>query len=91
LGVDVTCLDAGLQAALLWGRKRLGGGSLPTRIARITSFAEAAPEETLGVVLASQVIDASRARHDIAFRRPDGTLLVLMEGVEMVVAPALSR
>jgi hypothetical protein len=91
LGVDVACLDAGLQAALLWGLPRLGGGSLPTRIGRILTFGEADPEATLRVVLASRTLDARRARHDIAFYAPDGTLLVLMESVEMVAAPALAR
>jgi acyl transferase domain-containing protein len=90
-GVDVTCLDAGLQTALLWGLERLGGGSLPTGFARFTRIGHAKPGEPVRIVLASRLLDPRRARHDLAFRAPDGALLALIEGLEMTAAPALAR
>jgi malonyl CoA-acyl carrier protein transacylase len=90
-GLDVTCLDAGLQTALLWGLERLGGGSLPTRIARYTRLADARPGAPVRIVLRSRRLDARRARHDIAYRAVDGTLLAVIEGLEMTAAPALAR
>jgi hypothetical protein len=88
-GVDVVCLDAGLQAALLWAQPRLNGGSLPTRFKRFTALKDVAPGETLRVVLGSKLLDSRRAQHDIAFYDASGALCALMEGVEMVAASVL--
>jgi hypothetical protein len=90
-GLDVTCLDAGLQVALLWGLERLSGGSLPTRFERYTRLTDARPGEPVRIVLKSRLLDSRRARHDIAFMSADGRLLALMEGLEMAAAPALAR
>jgi acyl transferase domain-containing protein/NADP-dependent 3-hydroxy acid dehydrogenase YdfG len=89
-GVDVVSLDAGLQAALLWGLDRLGGGSLPTRFDRFTSVADARPGEPVRLVLRSRLLDGKRARHDVAWYA-GRKLLALMEGLEMTTARALAR
>jgi acyl transferase domain-containing protein/NADP-dependent 3-hydroxy acid dehydrogenase YdfG len=89
-GLDVTVLDAGLQAALLWGLEPLGGGSLPVGVQRFTTFDRAGSADPVRAELASWRLDSRRALHDIGFYAADGSLLALMEGVEMIAAPALS-
>jgi hypothetical protein len=52
---------------------------------------ESRPETTLRIVLRSSQLDPRRTRHDIAFYSHDGTLLGLMEGVEMTAAQILAH
>jgi NAD(P)-dependent dehydrogenase (short-subunit alcohol dehydrogenase family) len=79
---DPALLDGGLQLALLWAQKRLGGHSLPTGLAAYRSFSAEPVEGPLRCMVSAEVVGGAAAVSDISFIDRNGRLVSRLEGVE---------
>jgi len=87
---DPAALDGGLQLALLWSERVLGGHSLPTGIRQVQLWREGPSSGSLRCELTVLEVSARRARCDLllldAQRRP----LAALRGVETHLLPSRS-
>lgn len=83
---DVAAMDGGLQLALLWAKRMLGGSSLPTAVGRYQGTGEL-PSGPIRAVLKGRVVGKSKTVSDIVFSSPDGHTIARLEGVETHLLP----
>ncbi|MEM6296167.1 MAG: SDR family oxidoreductase, partial [Myxococcota bacterium] len=78
---DPLAVDGGLQLALLWSQRMLGGSSLPTAIGEVRTYATptAGP---LHCTLTGRRAEGSKAVADVVFRDPSGAVVAELHGVE---------
>jgi NAD(P)-dependent dehydrogenase (short-subunit alcohol dehydrogenase family)/acyl carrier protein len=84
---DPLVLDGGLQLALLWCKRVLGGASLPTSIGEIRTWAEAPFAGPIQCTLMGREWKGSRSVSDLVFHDATGKLLVEFVGVETHLLP----
>lgn len=83
---DVAAMDGGLQLALLWAKRMLGGSSLPTAVGRYQGTGEL-PAGPIKAVLKGRVVGQSKTVSDIVFTSPEGHAIARLEGVETHLLP----
>ena len=82
---DPALLDGGLQLAVLWFKRRLGGASLPMGIGAYHHYADPT-DQTVRAVLHSRVADKDRTVADIVFLE-NGVLLAELRDVQIYRRP----
>jgi len=87
---DPLAFDGGLQLALLWCKRVLGGASLPTSIAEIRIWDDAPNLGAIHCTLTGQSAKGSKSVSDIAFRDAAGKLLAEFIGIETHLLPTSS-
>ncbi len=80
---DAAVLDGGLQMAMLWTSRLLGGRSLPTAVGAYHPYRSGASAGTVRCALRGHAVGTSRTLCDIAFIAGDGTLAAELLGVEV--------
>ena len=83
---DVAAMDGGLQLALLWAKRMLGGSSLPTAVGRYQGTGEL-PAGAIHAVLKGRVVGKSKTVSDIVFTSSEGRTIARLEGVETHLLP----
>ncbi len=84
---DPRALDGGLQLALLWCKRVLGGASLPTGIEEIRTWADAPFAGPIRCTLTGREATGRRSVSDLAFNDASGHLVVEFLGVETHLLP----
>ncbi len=84
---DPLALDGGLQLALLWCKRVLGGASLPTSIGEIRTWADAPFVGPIRCTLVGRRSKSRSSVSDLAFHDATGKLLVEFVGVETHLLP----
>jgi acyl transferase domain-containing protein len=85
--LDPALLDGGLQAAVLWARRKLGAASLPTAISSLHIYH---PGVTVGIVrcvLAGRDASQERAVSDVVFLASNGSVVAELRGIEVHALP----
>jgi len=85
---DAAALDGGLQLALLWGKRVLGGASLPTGVGAYQVYQKEVSAEPIRCTLERKSVDRSKAICDLRFTSAEGQLLAEMRDVETHLLPA---
>ncbi len=88
--LDPAALDGGLQLAVLWFKRHLGGASLPLSVGSLNTFPLAAPTETLHAVLRSRPKGEHQTVSDLTFADENGTVVLELSGVEIFRRPNAS-
>ncbi|MEM6959493.1 MAG: SDR family NAD(P)-dependent oxidoreductase, partial [Myxococcota bacterium] len=83
---DPALLDGGLQLALLWSAKRLGGHALPTSVDAFTLHRRGLPQGGARVQLVAREADGDRGVCDVTFSDESGPIAEL-RGVTTHVLP----
>ncbi len=86
--LDPLLLDAGLQLALLWTARRLGGAGLPTAIERVVLHAHQPIAGRVRAVLTGGRCTAERAISSVAFQSESGATIAELVGVEVHLRPS---
>jgi hypothetical protein len=87
---DPAAFDGGLQLALLWSQRVLGGASLPTGIDEVRTWTDAPPSGGLRCVLKGRKFGRGKAVSDLAFLDSDGQLVAELNGVVTHLLPGRS-
>ena len=86
---DVAAMDGGLQMALLWAKRMLGGASLPTAVGRYEGTGEL-PSGPISAVLRGKVVGSSKTVSEIVFTSEQGEPIARLSGVETHLLPKRS-
>jgi hypothetical protein len=81
-GTDPLLLDGGLQLALVWCGRVLGGASLPTSIAEIRTWIDEPVAGPVRCTLRGRQARGAKGVCDVVLHAPDGRVLVELVGVE---------
>jgi len=84
---DPAVFDGGLQLAVLWSEKVLGGSSLPTEISRVRSWVRKPATGPVRCFLKARGVKSSSAVSDMYFVDQDHQLVAALEGVETHLRP----
>ncbi|MEC9465978.1 MAG: SDR family NAD(P)-dependent oxidoreductase [Myxococcota bacterium] len=84
---DTAALDGGLQLALLWGKRVLGGASLPTGVGAYQVYQKELTAQPIRCTLERKSVDHSKAICDLRFTNHDGQLLAELRDVETHLLP----
>jgi acyl carrier protein len=87
---DPAAFDGGLQLALLWSQRVLGGASLPTGIDEVRTWTDAPHSGSLRCVLKGRTVSRGKAVSDLAFLDSDGQLIAELNGVVTHLLPSRS-
>ena len=79
--LDVAALDAGLQMAVLFGQRMLGGPNLPTGIDQIRTFGPAPSKGLLSATAFRRKLGPSSVTTDIVFTNDSGLRVAELLGV----------
>jgi acyl transferase domain-containing protein len=85
--LDPAMLDGGLQAAVLWARRKLGVASLPTAIASLHIYHPGPALGPIRCVLAGRESSHKRAVSDVAFLASNGSVVAELRGIEVHTLP----
>jgi hypothetical protein len=83
---DTLALDGGLQLALLWTQRALGGASLPTGIESYRLLTNEPPKGKIECVLKGKRMNKSRAVSDVVFTS-NGEVYAELRGVDTHLLP----
>jgi malonyl CoA-acyl carrier protein transacylase len=86
--LDPALLDGALQLAVLWAKRRLGAGSLPTGIGSLQVYGAGPITGVVRGVLTAREVSRDRALSDVALVAADGRVVVDLRGVEVHVVPS---
>jgi malonyl CoA-acyl carrier protein transacylase len=89
--LDPALLDGGLQAAVLWARRKLNAASLPTSIGSLHVYRPGPIPSQVRCVLVGREHSNDRALSDAAFVAPDGTVVAELRGIEVHALPRNDR
>ena len=91
--LDVAALDAGLQMAVLYGQRMLGGPNLPTGIDQIRTFGASPSDGLLNATAFRRKLGPTSVTTDIVFTNDSGRRVAELLGVHnhALNTPALSR
>ncbi len=84
---DPLVFDGGLQLALLWCKRVLGGASLPTGIEEIRSWVDAPVTGPVRCTLTGRTAKGQKSVSDLVFHDASGNLLAELIGVETHLLP----
>ncbi len=84
---DPAAWDGGLQLALLWSKRVLGGATLPMGIGAVHSYRDGPPEGPVQATLSGTVHGRDRAVTDIVFTDRSGEVVAELRGVEVILRP----
>ncbi|MCZ7681771.1 MAG: SDR family oxidoreductase [Sandaracinaceae bacterium] len=84
---DPALLDGGLQLAVLWSERRLGGAALPTGLDAVCLHREGPIEGPVRAFAYGRSAASSRAVCDVLFVDQDGRPVAELRGVETHVRP----
>ncbi|MBW1883213.1 MAG: SDR family oxidoreductase, partial [Deltaproteobacteria bacterium] len=84
---DPLAFDGGLQLALLWCKRVLGGASLPTGIEEIRTWADAPVTGPIRCTLTGRTAKGQKSVSDLVFHDASGKLLAELIGVETHLLP----
>ena len=84
---DVAALDAGLQLAVLYGQRMLGGANLPTAIAEIRHFGLAPSDGLLTAAAYARKVGNAAVTTDILFSDAQGQRVAELRGVQNHALP----
>jgi len=87
---DVAAMDGGLQLALLWAQKTLGGSSLPTGFSAFYPYQDGAMIGPLRCVLKRRSITGSKAVTDLVLEDAQGVPFAELRGVTTHLLPSAS-
>ncbi|OKI46063.1 type I polyketide synthase [Micromonospora sp. CB01531] len=85
---DPAAVDGGLQLALLWGERVLGGASLPMGVSEYRAYQAGLYEGRTMCVVRARDVRPDSADCDIAFLAADGSVRAELLGVSLVRRPA---
>ncbi|MDG1483992.1 MAG: SDR family oxidoreductase [Myxococcota bacterium] len=85
---DPAAFDGGLQLALLWSQRVLGGASLPTGIDEVRTWTDTPSTGALRCVLKGRTVSRGKAVSDLAFLDSDGVLIAELNGVVTHLLPS---
>jgi hypothetical protein len=88
---DPRALDGGLQLALLWCKRVLGGASLPTGIGEIRIWADTPFAGPIRCTLTGREATGRRSVSDLTFHDASGNLVVEFVGVETHLLPGQNQ
>ena len=80
--LDVAALDGGLQAAVIYGQRMLGGPNLPTSIGEVRSFARPTASGSIRVTAHSRKVGKAATSTDIVFSDAGGRRLAELIDVQ---------
>jgi hypothetical protein len=80
--LDVAALDGGLQAAVIYGQRMLGGPNLPTSIGELRSFAQPTSSGSIRVTAHSRKVGKAATSTDIVFSDAGGQRLAELIDVQ---------
>ena len=80
---DVAILDGGLQMALLWFARVLGGASLPTAVRVYQTHFSGPIDGPVRAVLQSRKTGSHYVTCDVAFLNDNGTLVAELRGIDV--------
>ncbi len=89
--LDPALLDGGLQAAVLWARRKLGTASLPTSIGSLQVYRPGPIADHVRCVLVGREHAQERALADAAFVAPDGSVVAELRAIEVHALPRSER
>ncbi|MFT5684687.1 MAG: acyl carrier protein, partial [Myxococcota bacterium] len=84
---DPAAFDGGLQLALLWSQRVLGGACLPTGIGEVLTWTDTPSTGGLRCVLKGRTVSRGKAVSDLAFLDSDGQLIAELNGVVTHLLP----
>jgi len=84
---DPAAVDGGLQLALLWSDRMLGGPTLPMGMSSMTTFVSGPPEGPVRAVLTGVTRGRDKTVTDIVFVDANGKVVNEMRGVEAILRP----
>ncbi|MCA9493928.1 MAG: SDR family NAD(P)-dependent oxidoreductase, partial [Myxococcales bacterium] len=84
---DPAAFDGGLQLALIWTRRVLGGASLPMGVAALHTFADGVPTGPLTATLRGEKRGRDRTVTNVVFADAKGGVVAQLEGVEAILRP----
>ena len=85
---DPAVIDGGLQLALLWCQRALGGAVLPMALAELSLYAAAPLSGAARCVVRARAVDDARAVADLVFIGEGGAVVAQLKGLELVLRPA---
>ncbi len=85
---DVAAMDGGLQLAVLWAKKVLGGASLPTKLGELRIYPGGPSKGLMKAVLTPRKVSGSITISDIHFVESDGSTVAELKGVETCLRPS---
>ncbi|MBD8525374.1 type I polyketide synthase [Pseudomarimonas arenosa] len=85
--LDVAALDGGLQLAVLYGQRMLGGPNLPTAIAEVRNYASAPANGPISATAYRRNVGNAAVTTDIVFNDSQGRRLVELLGVQNHALP----
>ncbi|MEQ1504224.1 MAG: polyketide synthase dehydratase domain-containing protein, partial [Myxococcota bacterium] len=84
---DPAALDGGLQLALLWSERMLGGPSLPMGVSSVRTFRTGPPSGPVRAVLTGERRGRDKTVSDIVFVDAAGQVTTELRGVEAILRP----
>jgi hypothetical protein len=84
---DLLAFDGGLQLALLWCKRVLGGASLPTGIGEVRLWSDSHVTGPIRCTLTRRFAKGRKSVSDLAFHDSDGNLFAELGGVETHLLP----
>jgi hypothetical protein len=85
---DPAALDGGLQLALLWSNRMLGGPSLPMAVSSVRTFRTGPPDGPVRAVLTGERRGRDKTVTDIVFvEEATGRVVNELRGVEAIRRP----
>jgi hypothetical protein len=84
---DPLAYDGGLQLALLWCKRALGGASLPTGIGEIRTWADSPVSGPIRCTLTGREAKGQKSVSDLVFHDDNGNVLAEFDGVETHLLP----
>lgn len=84
---DPAALDGGLQLALLWSQRMLGGASLPMGVSSLRTFRVGPSSGPLKAILTGERRGRDKTVTDIVFVDADGRVTTELRGVEAILRP----
>ena len=86
---DPLAIDSAFQLMILWSFEQTGSGSLPTYVGSYQQFRRSFPGKGVRVVARIKEATAYKARADIDFVDPAGSLIARIEDYECVIDASL--
>jgi hypothetical protein len=84
---DPAAWDGGLQMALLFSQRVLGGASIPMKLASVRTFTDGPPKSPVKATLTGSATGKDKAVTNIVFTDASGAVVASLEGVETILRP----